>query len=70
MVLKTIKYALITLTRVTMLKAASHGHKYVLLAFSAELKDPHSGPRKLIIVKRLGEGEGRVVWEGRGVEGG
>ena len=70
MVLKTTEYAFIMETRATMLIAASHGRKYALFAFSAELKDPHSGPRKLIIVKRLGEGEGRVVWEGRGVEGG
>ena len=39
-----------------MLIAASHGHKYALFAFSAELKDPQFGPRRLIIVKRLGEG--------------
>ena len=59
MVLKTVDYALITVTRVTiMLIAASHGHKYALFAFSAELKDPQSGPRRLIIVKRLGEGGG------------
>ena len=62
MVLKTTEYALITVTRVTMLIAASHGRKYALFAFSAELKDPQSGPRRLIIVKRLGE----VVAEGGG----
>ena len=57
MVLKTVESALTTVTRVTiMLIAASHGHKYALFAFSAELKDPQSGPRRLIIVKRLGEG--------------
>ena len=63
MVLKTVDYALITVTRVTMLTAASHGHKYyALFALSAELKDPQSGPRRLIITKRLGE----VVAEGGG----
>ena len=62
MVLKTTEYAFIMETRATMLIAASHGRKYALFAFSAELKDPQSGPRRLIIVKRLGE----EVAEGRG----
>ena len=67
MVLKTVEYALITVTRVTMLIAASHGHKYyALFAFSAELKDPQSGPRRLIIVKRLGEGGWLKVCVGGG----
>ena len=47
-----------------MLIAASHGRKYVLLAFSAELKDPHSGPNRLIIVKVGGGGRG--AWFGGG----
>ena len=59
MVRKTIDYTFITVTRVVMLIAASHGHKYyALFALSAELKDPQSDPRRLIIVKRLGEGGG------------
>ena len=56
MVPKTTEYAFITETRVTMLIAAGDGLKYALFAFSAELKDPQFGPRRLIIVKRLGEG--------------
>ena len=46
------------MTRVTVFIAATHGRKYALLAFLAELKDYHSGPRRLISVKTLGMGGG------------
>ena len=64
MALKTIKYAFIMMTRATMLITASLGRKYVLLAFLVELKDPHSVPHRLIIVKRLGGGGDAWVWAG------
>ena len=49
-VLKTVECLSTTVTQVTIMIAASRSHKYALLAFSAEHKDPHCGPRRLIIV--------------------
>ena len=52
-----------------MLITASLGRKYVLLAFLVELKDPHSVPHRLIIVKRLGGGGMRGFGRGMKVGG-